>query len=177
MPKLPFIVAIAAAIITLGFFGFVSNAPAYGGSEPETCANCHVMDSQYDNWYHAPHDNFTECVDCHLPDENKILYYLEKGRQGAKDVYAFTTGNIPVAIRASEIESEKIHIEEDTVRSDGVFLLVDRVDSARELSERACRQPNRNGVNYEKAFTNFPCDHAFRMFCIPTQKRSGPRPG
>jgi len=30
MPKLPFIVAIAAAIITLGFFGFVSNAPAYG---------------------------------------------------------------------------------------------------------------------------------------------------
>ena len=65
----------------------MTDAPAYGGSAPETCANCHVMDSQYENWYHAPHENFTECVDCHLPHENKVVYYLEKGRQGAKDVY------------------------------------------------------------------------------------------
>ena len=102
MSKLPFIIAIAAAVIALGFFVYVTDAPAYGGSAPETCANCHVMDSQYENWYHAPHEKFTECVDCHLPHENVVVYYLEKGRQGAKDVYAFTTGNIPVAIRASE---------------------------------------------------------------------------
>jgi cytochrome c nitrite reductase small subunit len=102
MSKLPFIVAITAAVIALGFFVYVTDAPAYGGSAPETCANCHVMDSQYENWYHAPHEKVTECVDCHLPHENMVSYYLEKGRQGAKDVYAFTTGNIPVAIRASD---------------------------------------------------------------------------
>ncbi len=101
-PNFLFILAIAAAVIALGFFVFVTDAPAYGGSAPETCANCHVMDSQYENWYHAPHEKFTECVDCHLPHENIVVYYLEKGRQGAKDVYAFTTGNIPVAIRASD---------------------------------------------------------------------------
>ena len=89
MSKYPLIIAIAAAVIALTFFVFVTDAPAYGGSAPETCANCHVMDSQYENWYHAPHENI-------------VVYYLEKGRQGAKDVYAFTTGNIPVAIRASE---------------------------------------------------------------------------
>ena len=102
MSKLPLFIAITAAVIALGFFVYVTDAPAHGGSAPETCANCHVMDSQYENWYHAPHEKFTECVDCHLPHENVVAYYLEKGRQGAKDVYAFTTGNIPVAIRASE---------------------------------------------------------------------------
>jgi cytochrome c nitrite reductase small subunit len=102
MSKLSFFIAIVAAVIALGFFVYVSDAPAYGGSAPETCANCHVMDSQYENWYHAAHEKFTECVDCHLPHENVAAYYLEKGRQGAKDVFAFTTGNIPVAIRASE---------------------------------------------------------------------------
>ncbi len=122
MSRLPFILAIAAAVISLGFFVFVTDAPAYAGSAPETCANCHAMDSQYENWYHAPHEKFTECVDCHLPHENKVVYYLEKGRQGAKDVYAFTTGNIPVAIRASDrskqiIQTNCIRCHEQTVES------------------------------------------------------------
>ena len=102
MTKYPIFIAIAAAVIALGFFVFVTDAPAYGGSAPETCANCHVMDSQYENWYHAAHEKVTECVDCHLPHDNIAVYYLEKGRQGAKDVFAFTTGNIPIAIRASQ---------------------------------------------------------------------------
>ncbi len=122
MSRLPFILAILAAVAALGFFVFVTDAPAYGGSAPETCANCHVMDSQYENWYHAPHKNFTECVDCHIPHVNIAAFYLEKGRQGAKDVYAFTTGHIPVAIRASEktkgiIQSNCIRCHEETVES------------------------------------------------------------
>ena len=122
MSKLPVIIAITMAVIALGFFVFVTDAPAYGGSAPQTCANCHVMDSQYENWYHAPHAKFTECVDCHLPHENVVAYYLEKGRQGAKDVYAFTTGNIPVAIRASQrskaiIQSNCLRCHQATVES------------------------------------------------------------
>ena len=122
MSRLPIIVALTAAVIALGLFVFVTDAPAYGGSAPEICANCHVMDSHYENWYHAPHENVTECVDCHLPHENLVAYYLEKGRQGAKDVYAFTTGNIPVAIRASEkskgiIQNNCVRCHEETVES------------------------------------------------------------
>ena len=122
MSRLPFFIAIAAAVMALGFFVYVTDAPAYGGSDSETCANCHVMDSQYENWFHAPHERVTECVDCHLPHENIAVYYFEKGRQGAKDVYAFTTGNIPVAIRASEktkgiIQSNCIRCHEATVES------------------------------------------------------------
>jgi cytochrome c nitrite reductase small subunit len=101
MSKIPFVIAVLATVIALGFFAFVTDAPAYAGSAPETCNNCHTMDSQYENWVHAPHENWAKCTDCHLPHENVVAYYLEKGRQGMKDTYAFTTGNIPVAIRAS----------------------------------------------------------------------------
>lgn len=122
MARIPLIVAAAAAVIALGFFAFATDAPAYAGDAPETCNNCHVMDSQYENWYHAPHENWAKCTDCHLPHENIAVYYLEKGRQGMKDVYAFTTGEIPVAIRASEktkgiIQENCIRCHEETVET------------------------------------------------------------
>jgi cytochrome c nitrite reductase small subunit len=120
MPKLPFILAVAAAVFALGFFVYVTDAPAYAGNAPEICNNCHVMDSQYENWAHGPHENWAKCTDCHLPHDNLVMYYMEKGRQGMKDTYAFTTGNIPVAIRASAetkgiVQANCIHCHADTV--------------------------------------------------------------
>ena len=156
MSRLPFIIAIAAAILALGFFAFITDAPAYGGSDPETCANCHVMDSQYENWYHAPHENFTECVDCHLPHENKIVYYLEKGRQGAKDVYAFTTGNIPVAIRASDrtkgiIQSNCLRCHENTVES---------IVMGAQSFDRYCWDCHRNVAHGRRGASEYPYQDA-----------------
>ena len=81
MSKFPIILAITAAIFSLGYFVFVSDAAAYGGNTPENCANCHVMDSQYENWYHGAHENFAKCTDCHLPHDNFAVYYAEKGRR------------------------------------------------------------------------------------------------
>ena len=122
MSKFPIILAITAAIFSLGYFVFVSDAAAYGGNAPETCANCHVMDSQYENWYHGAHENFAKCTDCHLPHDNFAVYYAEKGRQGAKDTFAFVTGRIPVAIRANEktkgiIQANCIHCHEDAAET------------------------------------------------------------
>ena len=121
MSKIP-IIAIVVAALALGYFAFVTDAPSYGGHAPETCANCHVMDSQYENWYHGAHENWAKCTDCHLPHDNFAVYYAEKGRQGAKDVYAFVTGNIPVAIRASDktkgiVQVNCVRCHEDTVES------------------------------------------------------------
>jgi len=142
MLKSPLFIAIVAAVIALGTFVFVTDAPAYGGSAPETCANCHVMDSQYENWYHAPHEKWTECVDCHLPHENFVAYYLEKGRQGAKDVFAFTTGNIPVAIRASERSQEIIQANCIRCHKDKVESIV--MGSAGQPFDRNCWDCHRN---------------------------------
>jgi cytochrome c nitrite reductase small subunit len=99
---IPVWLALAAFAAALGIFVYTSDALAYAGTQSETCNNCHVMDSMYENWYHAPHAAWTECVDCHLPHDNPALYYFEKGRQGMHDVYVFSTGSTPAVIRASE---------------------------------------------------------------------------
>jgi cytochrome c nitrite reductase small subunit len=80
------------------------------------------MDSQYENWYHGAHENFAKCTDCHLPHDNFAVYYAEKGRQGAKDTFAFVTGRIPVAIRANDktkgiIQANCIHCHEDAAET------------------------------------------------------------
>lgn len=121
MSKIP-ILALLFAALSLGYFAFVTDAVSYGGSAPETCANCHVMDSQYESWYHGAHENWAKCTDCHLPHDNFVAYYAEKGRQGAKDVYAFVTGEIPFAIRATDktkgiVQENCIHCHEDSVET------------------------------------------------------------
>jgi cytochrome c nitrite reductase small subunit len=107
MTKLPWILAIAAVVISLSVFVYVTDATAYAGTASETCNNCHVMDPMYENYYHAAHQDWAECADCHLPHQNMAAYYVEKGRQGAHDVYVFSTGRTPEVIRANE-NSRKI---------------------------------------------------------------------
>ena len=94
--------AVAAAVAALGTLAFVTDAPAYAGTASATCANCHVMDSMYENHYHAAHQSWTECADCHLPHDNLVDYYFEKGRQGMHDVYVFGTGQTPELIRLGD---------------------------------------------------------------------------
>lgn len=103
MLKLPLIIGIAAFVVAPGALLVVTDAPAYIGSDPSTCNNCHVMDAAYENWYHAGHSHAqVECVDCHLPHTSVLAYYVEKGRSGMHDVWVFATGQTPATIRASE---------------------------------------------------------------------------
>ena len=122
MLRNPLFIAIAAAVIALGTFVFVTDAPAYAGTNSETCANCHVMDSMYENYYHSAHREWAECSSCHLPHDNLVNYYFEKGRQGMHDVYVFSTGQTPEVIRANEhskeiIQENCIHCHEDAVET------------------------------------------------------------
>lgn len=122
MTKTPLIIAIVAAVVALGVFVLVTDTPAMMGSSAEVCANCHVMDAVYENWYRASHGNWTECVDCHLPHENVFAYYFAKGKTGMHDVYVFTTGQTPVMIRANEdtkkwVQANCIRCHEDAVET------------------------------------------------------------
>jgi cytochrome c nitrite reductase small subunit len=106
MSKTPIFIAVTAAVIALGVFVFVTDAPAYAGTDSETCNNCHVMNPMYENYYHAAHQRVAECADCHLPHENLVAYYFEKGRQGAHDVYVFSTGTTPEMIPPTSIHRQ-----------------------------------------------------------------------
>lgn len=67
----------------------------------EFCQSCHVMQSQYEAWFHTGAHRSIACVDCHLPHQNKGLYYTWKTIDGMKDAYAFYSGNVPEYIRLS----------------------------------------------------------------------------
>ena len=98
---LPLTIGILVFLAALGVFAWATDAPAYLGHEAATCNNCHVMDSQYENWYHAAHERSAVCADCHLPHQNILSYYIYKGYSGMKDVFSFTFKTYPPAIRAT----------------------------------------------------------------------------
>lgn len=104
----PVILGVLCLVLVLVVFAVVTEMPAYLTSSPRTCTNCHVMDAAYENWYHAPHEKVTRCVDCHLPHDNIFSYYYVKFASGAHDVWYFSTGQTPDAIRIHEKTGEII---------------------------------------------------------------------
>jgi cytochrome c nitrite reductase small subunit len=111
--KLPFIVGLVALIMVLGVGMYVTDFTAYLGNDPTTCNNCHVMDAVYEGWYHAGHQEWATCGDCHTPHA-LIPKYIVKGLSGIRHVSAFTLGEIPDAIRA-KTSSKKV-VQENCVR-------------------------------------------------------------
>ena len=52
-----------------GYTLVYAKALSYMSSDPEVCANCHIMNSQYDSWQKSSHHAVAGCVDCHLPHD------------------------------------------------------------------------------------------------------------
>ncbi len=69
---------------------------------PEFCASCHVMEAQYEAWFHEGAHRNVKCVDCHLPNQNMAAHYLWKSIDGMKDVIVFHSGRVPERIKISE---------------------------------------------------------------------------
>lgn len=114
------LIGILALVVALGTFVYVAEPLSYMTTSAATCNNCHVMDAAYENWYHAPHEKATECVDCHLPHDNPLDYWYEKGKTGLHDVLYFSAGLTPPLIRAKPetqaiIQGNCIRCHTDTV--------------------------------------------------------------
>ncbi len=50
-------------------------------SDPKVCANCHIMNLQYDSWQKSGHHHSAVCADCHLP-HGFPGKYIAKARTG-----------------------------------------------------------------------------------------------
>jgi len=111
--KLPFFVGLIALIMILGLGMYVTDFTAYLGNDPATCNNCHVMDAVYEGWFHAGHQEWATCGDCHTPHA-LIPKYTVKALSGIRHVSAFTLGEIPGAIRAKP--SSKKVVQDNCVR-------------------------------------------------------------
>ena len=99
------VLALACGIGTaMGLGGYVfryAEGLSYFGTEPSACANCHIMQPQFDAWQKGSHHGTAVCVDCHLPHDF-VRKYLVKTENGYRHGKLFTTQTFvePIVVQA-----------------------------------------------------------------------------
>jgi cytochrome c nitrite reductase small subunit len=85
--------------IGIGLYAFVyAKGASYLTNNPASCANCHIMNSQYDGWLKSSHRSVAACNDCHTP-HNLIGKYTTKALNGFWHSFYFTSGSFHEPIR------------------------------------------------------------------------------
>ena len=84
---------VAIGVVFLGVVLFVGllgmpKLVAYT-SKNSYCASCHVMEDQSLSLRKSGLHNQLNCIDCHLPHDNKLRHYFWKGVDGTKDLVKF----------------------------------------------------------------------------------------
>ena len=97
------VVGIAIGLaVGVGLFTFVyAKGYSYMSNDPTACANCHVMNEQYDGWQKSSHKNVATCNDCHTPHD-LIGKYSTKASNGFWHSYYFTFNNFHEPIQITE---------------------------------------------------------------------------
>ena len=74
-------VLVLGAALGLGAYTFAyARGWAYMTDDPRACANCHVMNEQYDGWIKSSHRSVAVCNDCHVP-HTFVAKYATKATQ------------------------------------------------------------------------------------------------
>jgi cytochrome c nitrite reductase small subunit len=74
---------------------------SYMSNDPAACANCHIMNDQYEGWLKSSHKAFANCNDCHTPHNFANKYYT-KALNGFWHSYYFTVGGFHEPIQINE---------------------------------------------------------------------------
>jgi cytochrome c nitrite reductase small subunit len=103
--------AIVAAV-SVGVFAGVggmtfhhAEGTSYLSTDPAACANCHIMQSQYDSWQKASHHTAASCNDCHLP-AGFLSKWIGKSVNGWNHSAAFTRQDFHEPIRMTAWNAE-----------------------------------------------------------------------
>jgi len=96
-------VALGVGIYTFGY----AKGWSYLTNNPAACANCHVMQEQYDAWHKSSHRAVAACNDCHTPHA-LIPKYLVKAENGFWHSFYFTTGTFADPIQARAVSSKVV---------------------------------------------------------------------
>lgn len=94
------VVGVAAAVLGL-FLAFGPPQLYARTSTPEFCGSCHVMDMEYETWFHSGAHKRITCVDCHLPNDTKIRHLFWKSVDGIHDTVRFYSGQVSDYLRLS----------------------------------------------------------------------------
>lgn len=85
------LIAILAGLTAgVGAFTFdYGEGLSYFSTDSRACANCHIMNDEYNSWTKASHRAAAKCIDCHLPHE-LISKYIAKADNGYHHSKGFT---------------------------------------------------------------------------------------
>jgi cytochrome c nitrite reductase small subunit len=93
-------------VLGVGTYTFLyAKGYSYMTNDPEACANCHVMNEQYNGWLKSSHRAVAVCNDCHTP-AGFFPKYMTKVENGFRHSFAFTTGRFPEPIRITTHDRE-----------------------------------------------------------------------
>lgn len=99
--KLIIVGAALGLAIGVGVYTFVyAKGYSYLSNNPGNCANCHIMQEQYDGWQKSSHHTVATCNDCHTPPDTIGKYYT-KASNGFWHSYYFTLGDFHEPIQIS----------------------------------------------------------------------------
>jgi cytochrome c nitrite reductase small subunit len=115
-----YFVLLFVALTVFPLLSFGSSKSPERPDKSEYCIGCHVMEAQYEAWMHSGAHRRKDCVDCHLPNENKFVHYLWKSIDGLKDLIVFHSGQVPEQITISShgrevLQNNCIRCHETTV--------------------------------------------------------------
>src|SRR5436190_2693118 len=111
---------LTGVLIGIGSFTFTfGEGISYFSTDPRACANCHVMNSEYDSWVKGPHHGAATCVECHLP-HSFVGKYLAKADNGYRHSKAFTLMNFPDLIQITPRNASIL--QENCLRCHGGFV-------------------------------------------------------
>lgn len=96
------LVAIVVVAVLVGVFVAFGPLGLYAKSEsPEFCGSCHVLQPEYEAWFHSGAHQTIKCIDCHLPNDKLAHHLWAKSLEGVSDSLAFHTGRFHEPITLS----------------------------------------------------------------------------
>ncbi len=104
--RVSLLILLAVVIVGGAFVTFVRPGLYAISESPEFCGSCHVLQMEYEAWFHSGAHRRIKCVDCHLPNDNEARHLFWKAIDGMSDAFAFHTGRVPEAIHISERNSK-----------------------------------------------------------------------
>ncbi len=87
---------------------YMSSAHSYLSDDPSACVNCHIMAPYFQSWDHSSHAYWTNCNDCHVPQDNVFKKYAFKAMDGLYHSAIFTIKAEPQVIRPREASNNVI---------------------------------------------------------------------
>lgn len=128
-------VGVAAGV---GAYTFLyAKGGSYMTNDPAACANCHVMQGQFDAWQKSSHHSVAVCNDCHVPMDSFVGKWWVKATNGWHHSSAFTTGDYPEPIRAKERSREVVEAQCRRCHAD-LAETVDGHGTGRDAVQRSC---------------------------------------